>query len=68
MSIGIVLKYTYEETCEICDKIAHFMRASGRTIDKVFTRLGYARAASELARQGYYEEAKALMTEKDNLK
>ena len=26
-----------------------------------FERLGRARAASELARQGYYKEAKALM-------
>jgi|TARA_E500000178_G_scaffold338179_1_gene378205 hypothetical protein len=34
----------------------------------IFTKIGYARAASQLASQGYYEEAKALMTEKDNLK
>ena len=33
-----------------------------------FTRVGYARAASQLASQGYYEEARALMTEKDKLK
>jgi len=34
------------------------------TWNKTFISLGYARAASELARQGLYEEAKALMLEK----
>ena len=32
--------------------------------NKTFISLGYARAAAELTRQGLYEEAKALMTEK----
>ena len=68
MSIGIVLKHTYEETCEICDKIAHYIKIAGKKWNRFFTRVGYARAASQLAAQGYYEEAKALMTEKDNLK
>ena len=68
MSIGIVLKYTYEENCEICDKIAYYIRSTGKKWNRFFTRVGYARAASQLARQGYYEEAKALMIEKDNLK
>jgi len=68
MSIGIVLRHTYEETCEICDKIAHYIKIAGKKWNRFFTRVGYARAASQLAAQGYYEEAKALMTEKDNLK
>ena len=68
MSIGLVLRHTYEETCEICDKIAHYAKIVGKNFNTFFTRLGYARAASELARQGYYEEAKALMTEKDKMK
>ena len=68
MSIGLVLKHTYQETCEICDKIAHYLKVVGSKFNIFFTSVGYARAASELARQGYYEEAKALMTEKDNLK
>jgi len=33
----------------------------------LFESLGYTRAASELARQGYYEEAKYLMIEKSKL-
>ena len=68
MSIGLVLRHTYEETCEICDKIAHYIKVGSIHFNKFFTRVGYARAASELARQGYYEEAKALMLEKENLK
>ena len=34
----------------------------------IFTRIGYARAASQLASQGYYKEAKELMLEKENIK
>ena len=68
MSIGLVLRHTYEETCEICEKIAHFFKIVGKKWNKIFTRIGYARAAAQLANQGYYEEAKALMLEKDNLK
>ena len=54
MSIGIVLRHTYEETCEICDKIAEYIKAATH-FNKFFTRVGYARPP-ELARQGYYEE------------
>jgi hypothetical protein len=68
MSIGLVLRHTYEETCEICEKIAHFFKIVGKKWNTIFTRIGYARAAAQLANQGYYEEAKALMLEKDNLK
>ena len=68
MSIGLVLRHTYEETCEICDKIAVWVSMGAKKWNMIFTKIGYARAASQLASQGYYEEAKALMTEKDNLK
>ena len=68
MSIGLVMRYTYQETCEICEKIAKFIKSTSVSFNKFFTRVGLARAASELARQGYYKEAKALMCEKENLK
>ena len=68
MSIGLVIRYTYDETCELCEKVALFIKKLPAKFNVFFTRIGYARAASELARQGYYEEAKALMLEKDNLK
>ena len=63
MSIGLVLKHTYQETCEICDKIANF---TSKVFDKIivtFEVMGAARAASQLAQMGYYEEAKHLMLE-----
>ena len=44
------------------------MKNIGKKWNTFFTRVGYARAASQLASQGYYEEARALMTEKDKLK
>ena len=67
MSIGLVLRHTYEGTCEICDKIAHYAKVVGKTMNKFFVSVSYARAAAELARQGYYEEAKALMMERTKL-
>ena len=63
MSIGLVIKHTYEETCEICEKISAFAKRVGVKLNRIFTTAGYARAASELARQGYHAEAKALMME-----
>lgn len=68
MSIGLVLRHTYEETCEVCEKIAHFVGVIMKKMNKFFMVASYARAASELARQGYYEEAKALMLERKNIK
>ena len=68
MSIGLVIRYTYQETCEICDEIAHYLKVVGSKFNAFFTRVGYARAASELARQGYVNESKALMLEKDKMK
>ena len=68
MSIGLVLRHTYEETCEVCDKIAVRFSSTARKWNTFFTKIGYVRAASQLARQGYYNEAKALMTEKENMK
>ena len=35
MSIGIVLRHTYEETCEICDKIAEYIKV-GNPLQQIF--------------------------------
>ena len=67
MSIGLVLRHTYQETCEICDKISLFIRKSMKTFYIVCERIGYARAASYLASQGRYAEAKKLMLEKEKI-
>lgn len=39
-----------------------------RKIALWFEELSYARAAAELSRRGYFEEAKALMLQKDYLR
>lgn len=63
MSIGLTLKVAYNETCEVCDKIAQFTKIVFHKIVHTFEIAGASRAASELARQGYMEEAKNLMLE-----
>ena len=44
MSIGLVLRHTYEGTCEICDKIAHYAKVVGKNMNKFFVSVSYARA------------------------
>ena len=68
MTIATAIRYTYDETCELCEKVALFIKKIPAGFNVFFTRIGYARAASELARMGKYEEAKKLMLEKENLK
>lgn len=53
----------YAYTCSICEAIATFVTKSYHVCSDIVTSLGYARAAAELARQGYFEEAKYLMME-----
>ena len=68
MSIGLVLKHTYQETCEICEKVAHLV---SKVLDGIVAHaeiVGTARAAAQLSQQGYHKEAKALMLELDRMK
>ena len=48
----------YAYTCSICEAIATFVTKSYNVCSDTLTSVGYARAAAELARQGYFEEAK----------
>ena len=63
MSIGLVLKHTYQETCEICEVISKFASKLFHKMITTFEVMGTSRAASQLAQMGYYEEAKHLMLE-----
>ena len=47
MSIGLVLRHTYEGTCEICDKIIHYIKVVGKNMNKFFVSVSYARASSD---------------------
>ena len=57
----------YAYTCSICEAIATFVTKSYHVCSDIVTSLGYARAAAELARQGYFEEAKYLIIERNKL-
>ena len=63
-----VFKHTYEVTCEVCDKIAHYMSSLINKAGAHLEIVGTARAASQLAAQGYHEEARALILQLKELK
>ena len=68
MSIGLVLRHTYQETCEICETVSKYTKKAMKSFYAFCESVGYARAASYLAAQGYHEEAKALMMERNKYK
>lgn len=51
-------------TAIVMNHIVNPLEGFFKGLNRLFLTVGYARAASELARQGYHAEAKALMTEK----
>jgi hypothetical protein len=53
----------YNITCKICTVIRNAFVTAFVAIIAFGESAGRARAASELARQGYYKEAEALMLE-----
>jgi len=57
----------YAYTCNVCETIANVATRLYNYCSKTLTVVGYARAASELAKQGYYKEAQYIMMEKDKL-
>ena len=55
----------YNITCKVCDVIRKALVAFFVGMIAMGENAGRARAASELARQGYYDQAKELMLRKD---
>ena len=55
----------YNITCKICTVIRNALVTAFVAIIAFGESAGRARAASELARQGYYQEAQNLMLGKD---
>ena len=51
-----------EHTCNVCEIIANKLKTVGSNFNAFFLSVGYARAAAELTRMGYHEEARRLMT------
>jgi len=68
MSIGLVLRYTYQETCHICDKIAQIVSKVWDGVVAHAEIVGTARACAQLSAQGYHKEAKALMMDLHRMK
>lgn len=58
----------YRTTCNICDAIANVTKRVFARMIEMGETAGRSRAASELARQGYYKEAQALMMEIKSLR
>jgi predicted nucleic acid-binding Zn ribbon protein len=58
--------YTY--TCKFCEAVADAVSATFKSFLRTCEAMGRARAASELARQGFYDAAKALMLENKDVK
>tara|TARA_B110000285_G_scaffold42384_2_gene46989 strand:+ start:37096 stop:37320 length:225 start_codon:yes stop_codon:yes gene_type:complete len=65
MTIGLVLHNGYELTCEICKNVNKLFTIALIAMVSLCETAGRARAANELTRMGYYEEAKALMLGKE---
>lgn len=68
MSVEGILNYGYKFSCQFCVavRVAIITMLVGSIT--MFENAGRARAASELARMGRYDEAKALMMEIKNAK
>jgi|TARA_R110000782_G_scaffold42897_1_gene97118 hypothetical protein len=49
--------------CVVCEKMSQF----ANRFSDACVRLGYARAAADLARHGLHEEAKMLLLEKNKI-
>jgi len=62
MSVDSVLDYGYKFTCTFCATVRTAIVSAFIAIVAFGEQAGRARAASELARQGYMNEAKYLMT------
>jgi hypothetical protein len=66
MSIGVAVDYGYKITCTFCATVRVAFVAFLIGTIAMFENAGRARAASELARMGRMDEAKALMMEIKN--
>ena len=63
MTVATMTNTTWTYTCKICKSIRNALAVAFVSIIAFGESAGRARAANELARQGYYDEAKALMTQ-----
>ncbi len=61
MTVATISNTTWSYTCKVCKMIRTALSVAFVAIIAFGESAGRARAASELSRQGYHDEAKALM-------
>lgn len=61
MTVATMTNKTWTYTCKICKMIRTALSVAFVGLIAFSESAGRARAASELSRQGYHDEAKALM-------
>ena len=61
MTVATISNTTWNYTCKICSKVRNILGIILVGLIAFGESAGRARAASELSRQGYHDEAKALM-------
>ena len=62
MTVATMTNTTWTYTCKICKMIRTALSVAFVGLIAFGESAGRARAAAELSRQGYHDEAKALMT------
>ena len=62
MTVATTTNTTWTYTCKICKVLRTALSVAFVGLIALGESAGRARAASELSRQGYHDEAKALMT------
>ena len=61
MTVSTISNTTWDYTCKICKVLRTALSIAFVGLIALGESAGRARAASELSRQGYHDEAKALM-------
>ena len=68
MTVATMTNTTWTYTCKICKVLRTALSIAFVGLIALGESAGRARAASELSRQGYHDEAKALMTSPKDFK
>ena len=68
MTVATMTNTTWTYTCKICKVLRTALSIAFVGLIALGESAGRARAASELSRQGYHDEAKALMTSRKDFR
>jgi hypothetical protein len=67
MTVATMKSNTWDFTCKLCKVLQTALSVAFVGVIAFGESAGRARAASELYRQGYHEEAKRLMLDRDHV-